>query len=113
MNDENSVVIPPNDKEFEDTLTSEDSGSDEDNYNPDMTKLQLRTIFHKKYYKKCKNDKRVKMTIVNGKAWYECPENCGKARSITALDMIEHFVVHHENRKFKCVHDDCHSQGSK
>ena len=53
------------------------------------------------------------MTMVNGKAWYECPENCGKARSITALDIIEHFVVHHENRKFKCVHDDCHSQGSK
>lgn len=106
-------MIPPNNEELDDTLTSDESGSDEDIYDPDMTKLQLRSIFHKKYYKKCKNDARVKMTMVNGKAWYECPENCGKARSITALDVIEHYVVHNENQKFKCVHDDCNSQGSK
>ena len=63
-------MIPPNNEELDDTLTSDESGSDEDIYDPDMTKLQLRSIFHKKYYKKCKNDARVKMTMVNGKAMW-------------------------------------------
>ena len=111
---ENSVVIPANDESLDDTLTSEesDSGPDE-NIDPKLTNMQLRRIFHKKYYKKCSNDKRVKMIIVKNKAWYECPvENCGKARAVTPLCVIEHYVAHHENRKFKCLHDDCNTETS-
>ena len=111
---ENSVVIPANDDSLDDTLTSEESGSESDeNIDPTLTTMQLRRLFHKKYYKKCSNDKRVKMIIVKNKAWYECPvENCGKARAVTPLCVIEHYVAHHKNRKFKCLHDGCNTETS-
>ena len=109
---EKVVVIPPMDFEQEDTSFSEASCSDSDMDDPNLSGRDLRILFNKKYYKHVKNDDRLRLTEKDGKKVWDC-RDCNVADGFrTPLLILDHYVVHHENRKFKCPHDGCDTETS-
>lgn len=109
---EKVVVIPPMDFEQEDTSFSEASCSDSEIDDPNLSARDLKSLFNKKYYKQAQNDERLRVTEKDGKKIWDC-KDCNVTETYrTPLLILDHYVVHHENRKFKCPHDGCDTETS-
>ena len=58
----------------------------------------------KKFYENCQMDERIKK--IPDKKVYQCAK-CNRYKSKDALCVIDHYVAHHEERKFQCPLEGC------